>query len=88
MGDRAKVALDKMLRHEALEGEEAFCIDNFFIKEGISLDGLRLEDLRSKIETCQSFYTHKFSDLQEKLNEWNEEKNNMLLQREEEQRRV
>lgn len=85
MGDRAKVALDKMLRHEVLEGEEAFCVDNFFNKEGISLEGLRLEDLRTKIETCQNFYTHKYSDLEEKLKEWNEEKNNLLLQRDEEQ---
>ena len=83
MGDRAKVALDKMLRHEVLEGEEVFCIDDFFIKEGISLEGLRLEDLRSKIETCQNFYTEKYSDLEEKLKEWNEEKNNLLLEQEE-----
>jgi hypothetical protein len=68
MGDKAKCALDKMLRHEVLEGEEAFHVDEFFLKEGISLEGLRLEDLRSKIETCQNFYTHKFSELQEKLN--------------------
>lgn len=85
MGDRAKIALDKMLRHEILEGEEVFCVDDFFIKEGISLEGLRLEDLRSKIETCQNFYTHKHSELQEKLNSWNEEKNSLLLQQEEEE---
>jgi hypothetical protein len=83
MGDRAKIALDKLLRHEILEGEEAFCIDSFFITEGISLEGLRLEDLRSKIETCQNFYIEKFSELQENLKEWNEEKNNLLLQQEE-----
>lgn len=83
MGDRAKIALDKMLRHEVLEEEEVFCIDDFFIKEGISLEGLRLEDLRSKIETCQNFYTEKYSDLEEKLKEWNEERNNLLLEQEE-----
>jgi hypothetical protein len=69
MGDKAKVALDKMLRHEILEGEEAFYVDEFFTKEGISLEGLRLENLRSKIETCQDFYTHKYSELQEKIKE-------------------
>jgi hypothetical protein len=58
-----------MLRHEVLEGEEAFCVDNFFIKEGISLEGLRLEDLRSKIDNCQNFYSEKYAELQEKLNE-------------------
>jgi hypothetical protein len=84
MGDKAKIALDKMLRHEILEGEEAFYVDEFFTKEGISLEGLRLENLRSKIETCQDFYTHKYSELQEKIKEWNEEKNNLLLQQEEE----
>lgn len=84
MGDKAKVALDKMLRHEILDNEEVFYVDEFFIKEGISLEGLRLEDLRSKIETCQGFYTHKYSELQEKIKEWNEEKNNLLLQQEEE----
>ena len=85
MGDRAKIALDKMLRHEVLEEEEVFCIDDFFIKEGISLEGLRLEDLRSKIETCQNFYTEKYSDLEEKLKEWNEERNNLLLEQEEQE---
>jgi len=85
MGDRAKVALEKMLRNEILQGEEAFYVDNFFINEGISLEGLRLSDLRFKIETCQDFYTQKYSELQEKLNEWNEEKNNLLLQQEEEE---
>jgi hypothetical protein len=84
MGDKAKIALEKMLRHEVLEGEEAFHVDNFFIKEGISLEGLRLEDLRAKIENCQNFYTQKYSDLQEKLKEWKEEKNNLLLEEEEE----
>lgn len=84
MGDKAKIALDKMLRHEVLEGEEVFDVDNFFLEEGISLEGLRLEDLRSKIETCQNFYSHKYSELQEKLNIWNEEKNNLLLQQDEE----
>jgi hypothetical protein len=82
MGDRAKIALDKLLRNEYL-GEEVFCIDEFFIKEGISLEGLRAEDLTSKIESCQSFYREKFLDLQENLKEWNEEKNNLLLQEEE-----
>jgi hypothetical protein len=67
MGDKAKIALDKMLKHEVL-GEEVFDVDNFFLEEGISLEGLRLEDLRSKIETCQNFYSHKYSELQEKLN--------------------
>src|SRR5690625_2636489 len=85
MGDRAKVALEKMLRNEILQGEEAFYVDNFFINEGISLEGLRLSDLRFKIETCQDFYTQKYSELQEKLNERNEEKNNLLLQQEEEE---
>lgn len=85
MGDRAKIAIDKMLRHEVLEGEEVFCADNFFIKEGISLEGLRLEDLTSKIETCQSFYRDKYSELQERLNDWNVEKNNLLLQQQEEE---
>lgn len=84
MGDRAKIALDKMLRHEVLEGEEVFYVDNFFLEEGISLEGLRLEDLRSKIETCQSFYSNKHLELQEKLNMWNEEKNDLLLQQDEE----
>jgi hypothetical protein len=69
MGDKAKIALEKMLRHENLDEQEVFCVDDFFTKEGISLEGLRLEDLRSKIETCQNFYTHKFLELQEKLNE-------------------
>jgi hypothetical protein len=85
MGDKAKIALEKMLRHENLDEQEVFCVDDFFTKEGISLEGLRLDDLRSKIETCQNFYTHKFLELQEKLNEWNEEKNNLLLQQQEEE---
>ena len=84
MGKSAKFALDKMLRHEVLEGEEAFYVDNFFIKEGISLEGLRLEDLRSKIETCQDFYIQKYTELQEKLNIWVEEKNSLLIQQQEE----
>jgi hypothetical protein len=79
MGDSAKIALEKMLRHEVLEGEEAFYVDNFFIKEGISLEGLRLEDLRSKIETCQDFYIQKYTELQEKLNVLVEEKNSLLM---------
>jgi len=85
MGDKAKIALDKMLRHEVLEGEEAFYVDNFFIKEGISLEGLRLEDLRSKIETCQDFYTQKYTELQEKLNVWIEEKNSLLMLQQEQE---
>lgn len=85
MGESAKFALDKMLRHEVLEGEEAFYVDNFFIKEGISLEGLRLEDLRSKIETCQDFYIQKYTELQEKLNIWVEEKNSLLIQQQEQE---
>ena len=41
--------------------------------------------MEPKIETCQNFYTHKHSELQEKLNSWNEEKNSLLLQQEEEE---